>query len=84
MATQTLERAEKSSVPAAKTVETMRALVFRGPNQIGIERVPIPRPSYGEALIRVTLTTICGTDVHILKGEYRSSPDWSLAMNPLE
>jgi len=48
---------------------TMRALVFRGPNQIGIERVSIPRPEPGEAVIRITLTTICGTDLHILKGE---------------
>ena len=29
-----------------------------------------PEPAVGQALIRVTLTTICGTDVHILKGEY--------------
>src|ERR1700682_2955348 len=48
----------------------MKALVFRGPNQIGIEHVPIPKPGPGEAVIRVTLTTICGTDLHILKGEY--------------
>jgi len=48
----------------------MRALVFRGPNQIGIEEVSIPKPGPGEAVIRVTLTTICGTDLHILKGEY--------------
>jgi alcohol dehydrogenase len=52
------------------TPSTMRALVFRGPNQIGIEQVSIPRPGPGEAVIRVTLTTICGTDVHILRGEY--------------
>ena len=34
-------------------------------------------PGPGEALIRVTLTTICGTDVHIVKGEYpvRPGPD---------
>jgi len=32
--------------------------------------VPRPTPGVGEALIRVTLTTICGTDVHILRGEY--------------
>jgi alcohol dehydrogenase len=48
---------------------TMRALVFRGPNQIALEQVSIPRPGPGEAVIRVTLTTICGTDLHILKGE---------------
>jgi hypothetical protein len=75
MATQTIvEREGKRTVPSAKRVETMRALVFRGPNQIGIEKVPIPRPGYGEAVIRVTLTTICGTDVHILKGEYPVKP----------
>jgi len=48
----------------------MRALVFHGPNQISLDHVPIPRPGYGEAVIRVTLTTICGTDLHILRGEY--------------
>jgi alcohol dehydrogenase len=32
--------------------------------------VPRPEPGVGQALIRVTLTTICGTDVHILRGEY--------------
>ena len=29
-----------------------------------------PRPKAGEAVIRITATTICGTDVHIVKGEY--------------
>ena len=53
-----------------KRTNTMKALVFHGPNEISLEEVPIPRPQYGEAVIRVTLTTICGTDVHILKGEY--------------
>ncbi|MFY9532218.1 MAG: NAD(P)-dependent alcohol dehydrogenase [Candidatus Acidiferrales bacterium] len=56
---------EKKATPT-----TMKALVFRGPNQIGIEEVAIPKPGPGEAVIRVTLTTICGTDLHILKGEY--------------
>lgn len=71
MATQTtiMGEARRSTLLKLAT-ETMRALVFRGPDQIGIEQVPIPRPGYGEAVIRVTLTTICGTDVHILKGEY--------------
>jgi alcohol dehydrogenase len=49
---------------------TMRAAVFHGPGDIRIESVPRPHPGPGEAVIRVTLTTICGTDVHILKGEY--------------
>ena len=54
----------------ARATGTMKALVFHGPNQIAVEAVPIPTPGIGEAVIRVTLTTICGTDVHILKGEY--------------
>lgn len=57
-----------------RTTSTMRALVFRGPNQIALETVPIPRAGAGEAVIRVTLTTICGTDLHILKGEYPVHP----------
>src|SRR5262250_1169371 len=61
----------QAATPRKQTAPgTMRALVFRGPNQIGVERVAIPRPGPGEAVIRVTLTTICGTDLHILKGEY--------------
>ena len=49
---------------------TMRAAVFQGRGKIGIREVPRPEPGVGQAVIRVTLTTICGTDVHILKGEY--------------
>lgn len=62
---------------------TMRALVFRGPNQIGIEQVSIPRPGPGEAVIRVTLTTICGTDLHILKGEYKVKPGLVIGHEPV-
>ncbi len=51
-------------------METMRAAVFEQKNKIRIREVPKPRPGPGEALVRVTMTTICGTDVHILRGEY--------------
>ena len=61
----------------------MRALVFRGPNQIAIERVPIPKAGYGEVVMRVTLTTICGTDVHILKGEYPVRPGLVIGHEPV-
>jgi alcohol dehydrogenase len=53
---------------------TMKALVFRGPGNIGIEEIPIPHPKQGEAVVRVTLTTICGTDLHIVRGEYPVNP----------
>jgi alcohol dehydrogenase len=49
---------------------SMRAAVFEQKGKISIREVPRPSPGPGEALIRVTLTTICGTDVHILRGEY--------------
>jgi len=48
-------------------MQTMKANVFRGPNKIGIEEVPRPRDGVGEAVIRITLTTICGTDLHITR-----------------
>src|SRR6266852_9926042 len=65
------------------TPSMMRALVFHGPNQIGIEQVSIPRPGSGEAVIRVTLTTICGTDLHILKGEYPVKPGLTIGHEPV-
>lgn len=49
---------------------SMRAAVFQGKGKIALREVPRPTPGPGQAVMRVTLTTICGTDVHILKGEY--------------
>lgn len=62
---------------------SMKALVFRGKNQIGLEEVPIPRPGFGEVVIRVTLTTICGTDIHIVRGEYPVRPGLILGHEPV-
>lgn len=48
----------------------MQALVYHGPNQKKLEERPKPTliaPT--DAIIRVTKTTICGTDLHILKGD---------------
>jgi alcohol dehydrogenase len=49
---------------------TMKAAIFVEPGRIVLDEKPVPEIGLGEALIRVTTTTICGTDVHILKGEY--------------
>src|ERR1017187_8136049 len=72
-----------SETAEKKSTTTMRALVFRGPNQISIEQVPIPKPGPGEAVIRVTLTTICGTDLHILRGEYPVRPGLVIGHEPV-
>src|SRR5260370_23842389 len=66
-----------------ETASTMKALVFHGPGQIGLETVPIPRPRAGDAVIRVTLTTICGTDLHILRGEYPVKPGLIIGHEPV-
>jgi 2-desacetyl-2-hydroxyethyl bacteriochlorophyllide A dehydrogenase len=52
----------------------MKAVVFRGAGEIAVEEVPKPTPGPGEAVLRITATTICGTDVHIVKGEYPVRP----------
>jgi threonine dehydrogenase-like Zn-dependent dehydrogenase len=49
-------------------MEKMRACVFHGKDKIRVEEVERPRAGFGEAVIRVTLTTICGTDLHIVHG----------------
>jgi len=64
-------------------VDTMRAAVFQAPGDIHIEQVPRPHPGPGEAVIKVTLTTICGTDVHILKGEYPVRPGLVVGHEPV-
>ena len=51
-------------------METMKAVVFHGVGDLRIDEVAKPRPRAGEAVIRILATTICGTDVHIVKGEY--------------
>ena len=48
----------------------MHANVFRAPGRFGLEEKMIPKAGPGEAVIEVRLTTICGTDVHIVRGEY--------------
>lgn len=64
-------------------MDTMKAVVFRGVNDIRVEQVARPRPRAGQAVIRMTATTICGTDVHIVKGEYPVRPGLILGHEPV-
>ncbi|MFN3653688.1 MAG: zinc-dependent alcohol dehydrogenase family protein [Armatimonadota bacterium] len=48
----------------------MNAVVYHGPGQKSWERVPDPRIDQPtDAIVRITSSTICGTDLHILKGD---------------
>ena len=64
-------------------MRTMKAVVFKGKDRIAIEEVPRPTPGFGEAVVRITTTTICGTDVHIVRGEYPVAPGLILGHEPV-
>jgi alcohol dehydrogenase len=51
----------------------MKAAVFVEPGRIVLDEKPIPEIGPLAALVRITTTTICTTDLHILKGNIRSS-----------
>src|SRR4029453_15690780 len=54
----------------ALEVRSMQALVYHGPNSKQWESKPDPkleRP--GDAIVQIDTATICGTDLHILKGD---------------
>ncbi|MFS0757318.1 NAD(P)-dependent alcohol dehydrogenase [Noviherbaspirillum sp. 1P10PC] len=64
-------------------MRTMKAAVFKGPGKIVLDEKPVPTPGAGEALVRITTTTICGTDVHILKGEYPVAQGLTIGHEPV-
>ncbi len=48
----------------------MKALVYQGPGKKAVEDRPMPKiTAPADAIVRITKTTICGTDLHILKGD---------------
>jgi alcohol dehydrogenase len=48
----------------------MKALVYHGPGKKSLDDCPKPEISAAtDAIVKVTKTTICGTDLHILKGD---------------
>ncbi len=61
----------------------MKAAVFVKPGSIVLEEKPVPKVGSGDALIRITTTTICGTDIHILKGEYPVKPGLIVGHEPV-
>ncbi|HEY9447740.1 MAG TPA: NAD(P)-dependent alcohol dehydrogenase [Burkholderiales bacterium] len=64
-------------------MRTMKAAVFVEPGRIVLDEKPVPEIGPEEALVRVTLTTICGTDVHILRGEFPVAPGRIVGHEPV-
>jgi threonine dehydrogenase-like Zn-dependent dehydrogenase len=61
----------------------MKAAVFVAPGRIELADKPIPDVGPNDALMRITTTTICGTDVHILKGEYPVAKGLTVGHEPV-
>ena len=48
----------------------MKALAYRGPGKKALDDRPMPEiATPTDAIVKITKTTICGTDLHILKGD---------------
>jgi threonine dehydrogenase-like Zn-dependent dehydrogenase len=77
------DRAQDRGRTVGIMTKLMRANVFHGVNDIRVEKVPRPRAVAGEAVIRITLTTICGTDLHILRGDYLVQPGLIIGHEPV-
>ena len=48
----------------------MKAVVIEKPNSMSVTRIEDPTPAAGEAMIKVEACGICGTDIHVLHGEF--------------
>ncbi len=58
----------------------MKALVYDGPNLKSLQERPKPMIEFpSDTIVKITKTTICGTDLHILKGDVATcKPDTTL------
>jgi len=61
----------------------MKAAIFVAPGRIVLDDKPIPEVGPLDALLRITTTTICGTDIHILKGEYPVARGLTIGHEPV-
>jgi alcohol dehydrogenase len=70
MELRTLEKSVDRASAALNKTTTMKALVYQGPGKKALLDHPKPQITWpGDAIIRIMKTTICGTDLHILKGD---------------
>ena len=73
----------RDATSASTLPTTMRAAVFVEAGRIELREVPRPTAGPGDAIVQLTLTTICGTDIHILRGEYPVRPGLVVGHEPV-
>ncbi|WP_332812282.1 NAD(P)-dependent alcohol dehydrogenase [Sphingomonas sp.] len=61
----------------------MKAAIFVEPGRIVLDDKVVPDIGPLDALVRITTTTICGTDIHILKGEYPVAAGLTIGHEPV-
>lgn len=61
----------------------MKAAIFVEKNRIVLDDKPVPKIGPLDALVKITTTTICGTDVHILRGEYPVAKGLTVGHEPV-
>eukprot|EP00158_Paraphelidium_tribonemae_P000024 Partr_v1_DN11286_c0_g1_i1_m51318 putative Dehydrogenase len=64
------EGAALTNKPALSTSETMRALCWHGAQRVSVDATPKPLlTEAGDAVVRITTTTVCGSDLHLYFNE---------------
>jgi len=48
----------------------MKAVVIEEPNRVAVKQIADPTPLPAEAVVKVEACGICGTDIHVLRGEF--------------
>lgn len=61
----------------------MKALVYRGPHRIQMEEREIPKAGPGDVVVKVILSTVCATDLHIWHGTHDATEGVVLGHEPV-
>lgn len=64
--------------------ERMRAAVLEAPSKLEIREIPVPHPESHQLLVQVAAVGLCGTDIHIFRGEGNYNMDATGRVIPLE
>jgi L-iditol 2-dehydrogenase len=70
MTSATVNAADTSGARLTDVPSVMQALVVLEPGRFEIREVPVPLPGPGQVLARVRAVSICGTDLHLVRGDY--------------